>query len=90
MAAERGARHWEWDKLIILLLDVKEFAVMEDFTLLLDAEDEDEHLKSTLASRLVFLLDADMEDFVRFLCVEEEDKVLDVGEHLGSSFLSSL
>ena len=68
MAAERGVRHWEWDELLIVLLNVEEFVITEEFALLLDAEDEDKHLESTLASILVFFLDADVEDFVRLLC----------------------
>ena len=63
---------------------------MEESVLLLDAEDEDKHLKSTLASMLVFLLDADVEDFVCLLCVKEEKELLDVGEQLGSLYFSSL
>ena len=44
----------------------------EEFVLLLDAREEDEHLDSTLMPRLAHLLGADVEEFVHLICFEEK------------------
>ncbi len=58
----------------------EEFVVAEEFALSLDAEEDVGHLESNLTSMLVLLLDAGVEEFVRLLCTEGEDKLLDVRE----------
>ncbi len=67
----------------------EDFVVAEEFALSLDAEEDVGHLKSNSTSRLVLLLDADVEEFVRLLCTEGEDELLDVREESASSFFSS-